>query len=360
VGAGGRLRNHLRERRRRIDALRLIHSDRPCLRFGDLADIRRRSLRRRTLRALRRRGRAARPPLRNVLRVIHVHRHVMIREHLAEQLEQRRIVGLQIIRALQPRRAVEPLVVRPEPPLHAFRPVLVRVRRRVVTLVFPFGHRVRVRRFDRREERRIRRADAAAHDRVPELVDQDVLAVVACPRIPEEVLLRARRRIPAEPARAAIPVLLVGHLADAVFIVRALAGREHAAVERRLLSIAMLRDVRRHFRNGHDADAPAFRDQRVAYVLAFREHVDHDVARDEQCRVRCLLGADDRNAHRVRVLLVERIVAERRRHRGDVGLHIVVDQRLVLPVLRGRRDERRREHHRTQENRVSHGHHRAR
>ena len=278
----------------------------------------------------------------------------MVREHLVEQRVERRIVGLQIVRTLQPRRAVEPLVVRPEPPLHALRPVFVRVRGRVVALVLPLRHRVRVGRFDRREQRWIRRADPAAHDRVPELVHQDVLAVIARPRISEQVLLRASRRIPAQPARAAIPVLLVGHLADAVLVVRALAGRQYAAVERRLLPIAMLRNVRRHLGHRHDADAPALRNQGVAHILPLREHVIDDVARDEERGVRRLLGADDRDAERAGEFLVERIVAERRRHGADVGLDVVVDQRLVL---RGGRDERRREHDRADENCVSHGHH---
>jgi hypothetical protein len=121
----------------------------------------------------------------------------------------------------------------------------------------------------------------------------------------------------------------------------------------------MLRNVRRHLGHRHHADAPALRDQRVAHIRALREHVDDDVARDEQGGIRRLLGADDRNAHGVRVLLVERVVAERRRHRADIGLDVVVDQRLVRPVLRDRRDECRREHYRANEKRVSlsHGHH---
>src|SRR4029078_6021589 len=65
----------------------------------------------------------------------------------------------------------------------------------------------------------VSRADSDAHNRMRKLVDEDVLAKVTGTRTAEQSPFGACRRIAAETAGAAIPILLVRHAGDAAGLV---------------------------------------------------------------------------------------------------------------------------------------------
>ena len=172
-------------------------------------------------------------------------------------------------------------------------------------------------------------------------MDEDVLAVVPRAGVPEQVFLRARRRIAAEAARPTVPVLLVAHDGDAGtrLVLSLFAFSQPDVARRRLLPIAMLGNVGRRFGQRHDTHTHPLGDHLGTQLRPFGEHVHDDVAGHEQRGVRDLGGAEDRDPERVGIFRVERIVAERRRGSDDVRLDVVADDRLIARCLAERQHQ---------------------
>src|SRR5262249_34113639 len=97
-----------------------------------------------------------------------------------------------------------------------------------MSLPEPFGHRLFVSRLYLVVELGIHRPNGDTHNSVRELVDKDVLAIVARTGITEKVFFGASRGIAAQTACAPVPILFVCHAANAprLVVVRSLSGRQ--------------------------------------------------------------------------------------------------------------------------------------
>ena len=109
----------------------------------------------------------------------------------------------------------------------------------------------------------------------------------------------------------------------------ALVPGEPPVVGAGLLPVFLLGQVGGRLGPGHHDHPHLAADHRLAEVGALGEHVDDDVPGHKQSGVRDLLRGDDRDAERVGMLLIEGVERQVRRYRADVGLDVVLDQRLV-------------------------------
>jgi hypothetical protein len=149
---------------------------------------------------------------------------------------------------------------------------------------------------------------------VRELVDEDVLAPVARIRIAEQVLLRSRRRVAAEAARTVGVVITIacstGSSRDAPGrFIREYSGMSIVISTSAMTPVRQLRAIIALRKSG-----------RIASIA-----VD-DVAGDEQRRVGHLSDETTGMPCASTYFLVERIDAERCRHRLHLGLDVVGDE----------------------------------
>ena len=179
------------------------------------------------------------------------------------------------------------------------------------------------------EELGVGATDADVHDAVSKLVDENVLAEVAGAGVSQQIFFGAGGRVAPHAAGAPVPVLLVRESADTFLVVLALVRGEPTVIAAGLLPVLLLGQVGGRLGPSHHDHPHLAADHRLAEVRPLGEHVDDDVSGHEQCGVRDLLRGDDRDAERIGMLLIEGVERQVRRQRADVGLDVVLDQRLV-------------------------------